>query len=384
MTEFISNKLNQNQDQDHRYSRQSYTIGLDAQTKLSEASVLVIGYNSLAQEIVRNLSLTGISRIDIYHQKNLKNYQKTGLYYPVDKTNKVPLEELSKLNPSIKINTIDIMDEDKDFDKKKIKKYNMVILTNSIFEDALNLNWITHKLSIPFVMCGCYGLVGYLFNDFGEKFQVNDLDGETHEPLIIDSIEGKMLKFKDQHKLSDGDQIQIVWDDDTESEYKVYRKRSPILVELTELPCENKNKYKRILRKKISKIFEFEPLKRNLDEITHVIADWSVPMDRTKILHKLHMSLDKYLGEFGSLPRAWSIPDYEVFEKYLNQSLESDQDKMLAKKFSYTLKGDLLPMASVIGGLVSHEVLKAITHKYIPIVQWYYFCLLYTSDAADE
>jgi ubiquitin-activating enzyme E1 len=368
MTEFISTKLNQNQDQDHRYSRQSYTIGLDAQTKLSEAYVLVIGYNSLAQEIVRNLALIGISKIDIYHQKKLENYQKTGLYYPI--SDNVPLEELSKLNPTIKINCVDIMDEDKEFDKKKIKKYNTIILTNSIFEDALNLNRITHKLSIPFVMCGCYGLMGYLFNDFGEKFVVNDLDGEISEPLILDTIENKILKFKDQHKLSDGETILITWDDNTESEYKVHRKRSPILIELTELPCQDKTKYKKILRKKISKTFEFEPLKRNLDEITHVIADWSVPIERSKILHKLHQSLDKYLSEFGSVPRTWSIPDYEVFEKYLN--LETEEDKMLAKKFSYTLKGDLLPIVSVMGGIVSHEVLKALTHKYIPISQWYY------------
>jgi ubiquitin-activating enzyme E1 len=373
MTEFTS-KLNQDQDQDqdHRYSRQSYTIGQDAQTKLSEASVLLIGYNSLAQEIVRNLTLIGVYKIDIYHQKKLENYQKTGLYYPMEEDNNVPLEELTKLNPSVQINCIDIMDEDKEFDKKKIKKYNMVILTNSVFEDALNLNRITHKLSIPFVMCGCYGLVGYLFNDFGEKFQVNDLDGEISELLIIESIENKMLKFKDQHKLSDGDQIQIVWDDGTESEYKVYRKRSPISVELTEIACQDKFKYKQVLRKKISKIFEFEPLKRNMDVINHVIADWSVPIERSKILHKLHVSLDKYLFEFGSLPRPWSIPDYDVFEKYLTPSFESEQDKMLAKKFSYTLKGDLLPMVSVIASIVSHEVLKGLTHKYIPIVQWYY------------
>jgi ubiquitin-activating enzyme E1 len=377
MTEFVNNK----QTQDHRYSRQSYTIGQDAQTKLSGASVLVIGYNSLAQEIVRNLTLIGISRIDIHHQKKLENYQKTGLYYPVNESNSIPINELSQLNPSVQINMVNIMDEDKEFDKKKIKKYHMVILTNSMFEDALDLNKITHKLSIPFVMCGCYGLMGYLFNDFGEKFQVNDLDGEISELLIVESIENKMLKFKDQHKLSDGDHIQIVWDDDTESEYKVYRKRSPILVELTEIPNQDKLQYKKVLRKKISKIFEFEPLKRNLDEITHVIADWSVPVNRTKILHKLHMCMDKYLSEFGSLPRAWSIPDYEVFEKYLGLVSSSDADsdsdssqqvRILARKFSYTLKGDLLPMVSVIAGVVSHEVLKALTHKYVPITQWYY------------
>jgi ubiquitin-activating enzyme E1 len=90
--------------------------------------------------------------------------------------------------------------------------------------------------------------------------------------------------------------------------------------------------------------------------------------------------MDKYLCEYGSLPRAWSIPDYDVYEKYLDlnskdlelKDLELKDYKMLAKKFSYTLKGDLLPIVSIIGGIVSHEILKAITHKYIPITQWYY------------
>jgi ubiquitin-activating enzyme E1 len=95
-------------------------------------------------------------------------------------------------------------------------------------------------------------------------------------------------------------------------------------------------------------------------------------MERTKLLHKFHQCLDKYVCEYGILPRAWSIPDYEVFEKYLNLDSNEIQEKILAKKFSFTLKGDLLPMVSIIAGIVSHETLKAITHKYIPIQQWYY------------
>lgn len=367
-------------NQDHRYSRQSYTIGQDAQTKLSEASILIIGYNTLSQEIVRNLALIGVSKIDIHHQKKLENYQKTGLYYNSDEN--LPIEELSKLNPTIEIKSTNIIDEDNEFDIKKIKIYNMIILTNSTFEDALIINRITHKFSIPFVMCGCYGLMGYLFNDFGDKFVVNDLDGEISELLIIESIEKKTLKFKDPHNLSENDIITITWDDDSVSEYKVFRKRTPILVELTEeLQCLDKKKYKKIFRKKIPKIFEFEPLKNNIDEITYVIADTSVPIERSKTLHKLHKSLDKYLYEFSSLPRAWSKTDYDVFEKYLN--LESEQDKMLAKKFSYTLKGNLLPMVSILAGIVSHEILKALTHKYIPILQWYYIDYLDLIDDSE-
>ena len=42
---------------EQRYSRQSYTIGRDLMTKLSASRVLVIGYNILGQELIKNLSL---------------------------------------------------------------------------------------------------------------------------------------------------------------------------------------------------------------------------------------------------------------------------------------------------------------------------------------
>jgi ubiquitin-activating enzyme E1 len=356
--------------QDHRYSRQSYTIGLDAQTKLSEASILIIGYNTLAQEIIRNLTLIGVSKICIHNKNNLENYQRTGLYYCVEE-NELPLEQFKKLNPTIQISSIDILDEDKELDKNVLKKFNMVILTNSIIDDGIDINRLTHKLGIPFIMCGCYGLMGYLFNDFGEKFVVNDIDGEVSEPLILESIEGKILKFKDQHKLSDGDSIQIKLLSGEEIEYNVYRKRSPVLVELKEEPEQDKNKYLKLIRKKISKEFNFKPLKKDLENITFNIADWSVGFNRIKVLHTLHLAYGKFLEENGSVPRPWSLSDYEVFEKYFDK-FESPEDNMLAKKFCFTLKGDLLPIASIIGGIVSHEVLKGLAHKYIPITQWHY------------
>jgi len=364
MANFISNTTI---DLD-RYSRQSYSIGQDSQIKLSEANVLIIGYNTLSQEIIKNLALLGVSKIDIYFTKKLENYQKTGLYYEYN--DKIPLENLRILNPTIQINTVDILDEDKEFDKKKIKKYNTVILTNSMFEDALQLNRITHKLDIPFIMTGAYGLMGYLFNDFGDKFTINDLDGEQSELLIIDNIDGKQIKFKDEHKLSENDIIIVTWSNNTESEYQVYRKRTPLIIELKEIPNQNKLEYLKIIRKKISLTLKFNPLKKNIDNINYIIADWSFETDRSNSLHNLHLAYDKYFEKYGTSPRSWSISDYEIYKSILNTNSESKE--LLAKKFCYTLRGNLLPLCSIIGAIVSHEVLKALTHKYMPISQWYY------------
>ncbi len=371
MSQFIENT------QDHRYSRQSYTIGQDAQTKLSNASILIIGYNTLAQEIIRNMALIGVSKIDIFvnNNNNKNKYSSTGLYYKFD-NGSVPLEDLRKLNPTIKIDSVNILDEDNELDKKKIiNKYNLVILTNSIIDDAININRITHKFNIPFIMCGTYGLMGYTFNDFGDNFVINDIDGETSELLILESIDGKLLKFKDEHKLSQGDIILVTDSNGVEIELSVYRKKSPLLVELTTIPSQNKNDYCKILRKKISQKFCFESLKKNIDNPTHVVSDWSVGLNRSMLLHKLHLVLDKYFNEFNELPKSWSISDWEIFyEKYLNKSdlNLSDSDLAIAKKFCFTLRGDVIPICSIIGGIVSHEIFKVLAHKYIPIQQWYY------------
>jgi len=369
MVQFVENS------QDHRYSRQSYTIGQDAQTKLSNASVLVIGYNTLAQEIIRNMALIGVSKIDIFCNDNIlkQNYSSTGLYYPI-KDNSIPLDDLRKLNPTIKIDLVNIMDEDNELDKKKIiNKYNLVILTNSILDNAIDINRLTHKFNIPFIMCGSYGLMGYTFNDWGENFTIQDLDGETSEPLILESIENKILKFKDEHKLSQDDTIIVSRPDGSETEFMVHRKKSPLIVELKETPFQDKFEYSKILRKKISQTFNFESLKKNISNPSHSIADWSVGIDRSELLHKLHLCISKYLNEFGELPKAWSIPDWELFSsKFLKELNLSDSDMMLAKKLCFTLRGDILPICSIIGGIVSHEILKVLSHKYIPITQWYY------------
>lgn len=363
--------------QDHRYSRQSYSIGQDTQTKLSNASILVIGYNTLAQEIIRNLALIGVAKIDIFVNENIlkQTLSTSGLYYPII-NNTIPLDDLRKLNPTIQINCVNILDDDNELEKKKIiSNYNLIILTNSIIDDGIDINRLTHKFGIPFIMCGTYGLMGYVFNDLGENFNITDLDGETSEPLILESIDNKLLKFKDEHKLSQGDTIIVTNTSGIENELTVHRKKSPLVVELKEIPSQNKNDYQKILRKKISQTFNFESLKNNINDPTHIVSDWSVGMDRSILLHKLHLAMDKYLNDYRELPSPWSISDWEIFNnKYLlktNCNL-TENETNIAKKFCFTLRGDVLPISSIIGGIVSHEVFKVLAHKYIPINQWYY------------
>jgi len=358
-----------------RYSRQSYSIGQDVMCKLSKASVLIVGYSTLSLEIIKNMALLGINNISIHSNKKLDRYQKTGMYYKY--SDELPFADFKKLNPATTIEQVNIYDEDNELNVKLLKKYNMVILTNSIFDDAINLNRITHKLNIPFIMTGCYGLMGYIFNDWGENFVINDLDGEIYENLPIDSIEGKLIKFKDGHNLSDGDILiaTLHYPDGSivTNELAVKETKSPLLIEMKENPEKDVSFYKNLIKKKIPKNIKFKNLKQNYQSIDAITTDYSLPFTRPTDLHELHLAYSQYLETVGETPRSWSNVDFEIFTQYIKSwETKSEEFKILAKKFCFTLRGDVLPLISIIASVASHEVLKALGHKYNPIVQWYY------------
>ncbi len=50
----------------------------------------------------------------------------------------------------------------------------------------------------------------------------------------------------------------------------------------------------------------------------------------------------------------------------------SEKAEKLVRKFSYTCCGNFAPLCSFFGGLVSQEVFKSITGKYMPINQYFF------------
>ena len=45
----------------------------------------------------------------------------------------------------------------------------------------------------------------------------------------------------------------------------------------------------------------------------------------------------------------------------------------IIKQLSYCCRGVISPMCALLGGVVGQEVLKAASHKFMPIKQWFYY-----------
>lgn len=129
---------------------------------------------------------------------------------------------------------------------------------------------------------------------------------------------------------------------------------------------------------KMPKSVDFEPLSVQLQKPDFIISDFA-KFDRPQQLHvgiqALHAFTEKHGGK---LPAPHSDRDAaEIIEVAKSIAAEAkdkvELDDNLIRELSYQAQGDLSPMAAVLGGLAAQEVLKAVSGKFNPVKQWFYF-----------
>jgi ubiquitin-activating enzyme E1 len=361
-----------------RYSRQSYALGKNASNLIHKSNILVIGYSSLSLEIIKNMVLTGVNSIDvnINNLKKLEKYQKTGLYYE-------SIDKLRCLNPIVTLQTITEID---------YSKYNLVIVTNTYFNDAIEINKKTREYNIPFILCGCNGLMAFMFNDFGNEYHINDIDGETYDLLYIDSIDENKIKFKENHSLGNSDiLVPFIMDEDgcrgdrcmgdrcmgdgrcgsgRYNEYTVKNIISPTEIELTTIPT---NPIKILIKKKCCHTINFSPLQESI--IKPKYNEYNSHVEMMHILNKAH---NDFYNMNKRIPRVQNDVDCCLFMEYVqNNNIGYGYGcginlEKVAHKYCKSVRGNVLPFVSIIAGIVSQEAIKVLGNIYMPVEQWLY------------
>ena len=403
------------------YSRQIYTYGLDTMEKITNLKILVIGLRGLGVEIAKNLILTGPKEVSIYDKNICKiNDLGSNFYINENNVNKTTREEacykkLCLLNPYVKvtINEGQI--------KKHIKKYNLIIITEIMKLDELyEINENCRNNNIGFIYTLNLGLTGFVFNDFGDKHTINNINGEDNIKYNIYHIDKKEniyevfldLREDNTFYLKDGDYI-IFKDvkgleelNDGIPKKIISATHNSFIIENNYKNENNNNKYENggiIEEIKIPITKKFSSFKDNINNPNkNIIIFDSTKKNANQLLHCAFVGLHLYytknnrLPDLNDLERVNEVVElsYNFYQESLKNNSEwvkvikkrkSNADEFIEFDKSYIIKAlrwsrsELNPLCSFLGGIVSQEAIKIIG-KYNPIYQWLRFDFFETTE----
>lgn len=271
-------------------------------------------------------------------------------------------------------------------DLSQLHQYQVVVLTGTSLEDQLTISEFCHQNSIFIVIADIFGLFGSIFTDFGKNFTIADPTGESPLNGIVADIDSDGLVSaldETRHGLEDGDFVTFSevqgMDGINNSEPRKITVKGPYTFSIGDV--SGLGQYKRgglYTQIKMPKVIDFQPFSRQLQDPELLMSDFA-KFDRPPQLHVGFQALHRFAkAHGGNLPRPHNEGDAsEVFQ--LAQSIATgskdkvELDEKLLCELSYQARGDLGPMAAFFGGLAAQEVLKAVSGKFHPIVQWLYF-----------
>jgi len=358
------------------YSRQLYVLGHEAMEKMRNASVLISGISGLGVEIAKNVILSGVKNVTLHDTVKTSYSDLSSQYYLSEKDIKKNralqcVKKLASLNPYVDVQAIT-----KELNEDLLLKYQTVILVNANLKDQLNINDFTHKNNINFISCSTYGLFGHIFCDFGDNFVVSDVDGEQIKSSFITTITGNqkedlieyIIKCAEPHNLYNDDYVNI--DGVLSNHFEklddivvkiIDRVTFKIIVNETFKDVFNYTNGGMVTQLKKSKTYKFKKLNESIMNPQFAFDDMCDPKKNTS-LHAYYQALLKSNNKTKSKKILELTKDYCPF---LNEKL--------IKKLLWSVKGNLIPVQSVIGSIVAQEVLKSCSGKFGPICQWFYF-----------
>lgn len=271
-------------------------------------------------------------------------------------------------------------------DLTELRQYQVVVLTGTSLEDQMSISEYCHQNGIFLVIADIFGLFGSIFTDFGKDFAIADPTGENPLSGIVAGIDSDgVVSALDEtrHGLEDGDFVSFSevqgMDGLNDSEPRKVTVKGPYTFSIGDV--SQMEQYKRgglYTQVKMPKIISFEPFAQQLKKPELLMSDFG-KFDRPQQLHIGFQALHDFASHHnGDLPRPYNEEDASDVYKRAQAIAAKEEDKVeldekILRELSYQARGDLCPMAAFFGGLAAQEVLKSISGKFHPIVQWLYF-----------
>lgn len=359
---------------DSKYDRQLRLWGVDAQKRMHNARILFLGFNGLASETAKILALAGVNHITIVDDRDSLDLDMNCNLFcgrsGDEKTNRQQeiTSKLNWLNPkgSYQCLSEPFLSKDGDY----FKDFDLVCVSELIpTSEIIRINDECRKHNIKFYAQMDFGLFGFIFNDLGQeyKFTHEEPKPEPNQTLeIIDDLDTDSIEVNENDS-----------DESSDEKEKTKKKRKLNTPEVTKIKKEAQlEKREMITTEKILNYCTFRDMintqNRSFSPAINPALILSMAMYRFFDTHKRKPN---YSGD-GLL--FINELDYESLMKIVDEilietKLESHMKKKLSLDWEEFLVGGWAALTSIVGGLSGQDILRAVSHKFIPILNTFAF-----------
>lgn len=301
------------------------------------------------------------------------------------------LDQLHQLNPYVRTTICDLNVYSDAF-MSTLTKYHCVVLTEiKDMSLSIRINEFCRQNRIAFLLADVYGLVGWSFSDFGDEFEVHDVDGEEYREQFIGEI--KFLESnkiciqtldKKQHNLETNDLIEFDTLKGKENNLVLDKKYSINVTSPYEFTIESKDDINCLIKTggyfkktKVKKLIHFKSLKEQLKKPDIMLCELSEEkFFNPYIVHLALNALYLYFQKNDELKNFNQFIELvgelkKNFEKLNGIELNYEIVLKIVRVVYLTQKSCFPPLCAFFGGLVGQEVLKSVTNKFTPITQFF-------------
>nr|Q17820.1 RecName: Full=SUMO-activating enzyme subunit aos-1 [Caenorhabditis elegans] len=193
------------------YDRQIRLWGMEAQNKIRNSKVLIIGGKQLGAEVAKTLSLAGVDEMHLVDHR-LVDTEEIGMNFLYDAS--VDNSKMTKwaasynflynLNRNVKLFIVeeDVLSKNDSEIEEYLTKFTLVVVLDESYERTAKVNNICRKHHIRFISGAIYGWIGYAFFDFdGHAYLVkakspdclNEEESETGKTSTVVTVDEEFV-----------------------------------------------------------------------------------------------------------------------------------------------------------------------------------------------
>mmetsp|Transcript_13543 Transcript_13543/g.21101 ORF Transcript_13543/g.21101 Transcript_13543/m.21101 type:complete len:538 (-) Transcript_13543:1805-3418(-) len=403
-------------------------MGIEAVAKQAESRVLLCELGSLGIEIAKNIVLAGCKELVIFEKPAQSDFQyaRGGQFFlsehdDADKSSgALCRHKLQELNIYVKVTVVQddkyptITDYLAAQKKENLEPFKVVVLSeyfNYSQEEVTTAAQFCREASIPFIRAFVVGLMAMVQTDFGEEFKILESTSEEIPDVMIERITPKDQEAEVKlvegfiHHFQEGDRVQLLevkgmalQTDQIGEEASINEtihevsqvtdgRTFRLKVDLKEYsPYESSGLVRYVKTPVVAKFKSFSSyFKKHQDfHQEHSLSHYSdlTPEAISKLQEEIGFLDDNLI--WHDFEKLEELRLFEFFvqchlqnEKVVDlcgRSLISQQPALLNTWFKFVFSTDsrlapLPPLCAFLGGLVSQEIIKALTQKFNPIKQ---------------